>query len=288
MAKQTGKEQGSARPSRAQGRRTFGLKLAFLGFAKAANFLGQADKRRRARAKSERAEKKKNRRRCKSYLQALELVHNSLKPRSYVEIGCGFGNSLKLANCVAIGIDPVNKLTGDLGNRVRFFQETSDYFFQARSVRDLLGCDYDLGFIDGMHLVEYALRDFINMEANGHKQSVIVVDDTLPEKNEFAVRVRAPSGGAWTGDVYRLLSILKEYRPDLRITVFDIAKKGFTIVDHLDPASTVLREKLPGIVARIEARDFVVSDVAELRTLHAVLPASELEPFLSNAIQPFS
>jgi hypothetical protein len=33
--------------------------------------------------------------------------------------------------------------------------------------------------------------------------------------------------------------------------------KGFTIVDHLDPESNRLREKLPEIVARIEAGDFL-------------------------------
>ncbi len=261
-----------------------------MGFAPAAKLFGRNAKRRRAIAKAARAENKKtkdqNNRGRMTYLEALKIVHSTLKPRSYVEIGCEFGRSLRLANCVVLAIDPINRLTGDLTDRVKFFQETSDQFFQTRSVRDVLGCSYDLGFIDGMHLVEYVLRDFINMEANAHTRSVIIVDDALPEKNEYAGR--APVVSDWTGDVYRLLGILKEYRPDLRITFFDVADKGFTVVDQLDPASTALRETLPEILARIEAGDFMVSDVSELRTLYPILPASQLEPFLSSTIRPFS
>lgn len=221
-----------------------------------------------------------------NYIQALEVVHRALKPCSYVEIGCRFGDSLKLADCPSIGIDPVNRLKYEFGEETKIFDEASDDFFAARSVSDVLGGPFDFGFIDGMHLAEYALRDFINMEANAHRGSVIAIDDTLPARNEFAER--EPVVNAWTGDVYRVLAILKDYRPDLRITAFSVAVKGFTLVDRLDPTSTVLRDRLDEITARIEAGDFMVEDVSELKTLYEPLPVSELKTFVVENIGPYS
>ncbi len=133
---------------------------------------------------------------------------------------------------------------------------------------------------------EWAMRDCIRMEANAQESGVSAIDDTWPARKEFAER--EPVGNAWTGDVYRLLAILTEYRPDLRITAFSVAVKGFTLVDRLDPASTVLRDRLDEITARIEAGDFMVEEVSELKTLYGSLPAAEIEPFLTCNIKAFS
>ena len=58
---------------------------------------------------------------------------------------------------------------------------TSDEFFNRRHpFAHLAGQPVDLAFIDGMHLSEFALRDFINTEKFCHAGSVVVFDDMLP------------------------------------------------------------------------------------------------------------
>lgn len=221
-----------------------------------------------------------------NYVAALKIVHRLLRPRTYVEIGCHFGDSLKLVDCPMVGIDPNNKLKYDFGDQLKFFEERSDEFFEKRTVRDVLGTNFDFGFIDGMHLVEFSLRDFINMEANANPESIIVIDDMLPEHNDYCGRKKITT--AWTGDVYRLLAILKEYRPDLRITAFSVIYKGFTIVDQLDPKSTVLSDNLDEIMERIGRGDFMVDDVSELVDLHKPMPPEMLEPWVKENLKPFS
>ena len=79
---------------------------------------------------------------------------------------------------------------------------TSDDFF-ARADPIVSGGDRRLAFIDGMHLkLEFALRDFINLEKLTHPGSVVVFDDVLPRNNEEASRVRHSL--FWAGDVYKV------------------------------------------------------------------------------------
>jgi hypothetical protein len=40
------------------------------------------------------------------YHRLLKLFHDTLRPRTYLEIGVYTGGPLSLANCAAIGIDP--------------------------------------------------------------------------------------------------------------------------------------------------------------------------------------
>ena len=60
------------------------------------------------------------------------------------------------------------------------------------------GTTLDLAFIDGMHLFEYALRDFINVERFADWSSVIVFDDMLPRNVDEAARDRHTTLGRET------------------------------------------------------------------------------------------
>jgi hypothetical protein len=44
----------------------------------------------------------------------------------------------------------------------------------------------------------------------------------------------------WTGDVWKLLFILKAYRPDLKVRVFDCPPTGLVACTQLNSESTVL------------------------------------------------
>lgn len=160
----------------------------------------------------------------------LAALHDLVQPQRYLEIGVQFGHSLRLTapTCAAIGVDPDPLCTAPPNARI--YQTTSDQFF-AETVFDPTGCDF--AFIDGMHLVEYALRDFINCESIAAPGGTIVLDDVLPYNADIAGRVPLP--GDWAGDVWKLYPILSSYRPDLHITMVNVEPTGVMVVQRLDP-----------------------------------------------------
>jgi hypothetical protein len=112
----------------------------------------------------------------------------------------------------------------------------------------LEGQSIDLAFIDGMHLFEFALRDFINIERACEPNSVILIHDCLPIDAVTSARERTTS--VWTGDVWKLVLVLvlKRLRPELHIRTSDLGPSGLAIVTNLDPGSTVLHDRLDELV----------------------------------------
>lgn len=182
----------------------------------------------------------------------------ALSPRSYIEIGTNTGLSLKAFNCDALCIDPIFQIEHDIFQKRRrlfCFQMTSDEFFQQHSIRHYLSGGPDIAFLDGMHRFEYLLRDFINTERECHDRSIILLHDCLPTNERMAERVprideaEAPeTRGFWTGDVWRMLLILRKYRPDLRLLVLDCPPTGLVACTRLDPGSEILSRNYYTIV----------------------------------------
>lgn len=188
------------------------------------------------------------------YYDWLLHFHQHLKPATYVEIGLGHGRSLALAGpeTKAIGIDPYQGFWERLNyvsphNPATLFPMTSDDFFAQHDLREEIGQDtFDLGFIDGLHLFEQALKDFINLERYARKDSVILIHDCLPVAPIVAERERCT--GFWTGDVWRIIPCLKTFRPDLKIFTIPTKPSGLGVVTNLDPASCVLSDNFQTIV----------------------------------------
>ena len=158
----------------------------------------------------------------------LTMVHQWLQPTTYLEVGVQYGTSLNLASAAktAIGIDP-RPLTGTSGNQ-KLFSMTSDDFFLYEAGPDLV---IDFAFIDGSHLFEDALRDFINVTVHSTKDTVVVFDDVLPYNEVIAGRMPLP--GDWTGDVWKIYYILKKYCPHLAVQLVDLFPTGGLLVWNL-------------------------------------------------------
>ena len=140
------------------------------------------------------------------YRDNLSYLHDYVKPEVYVEIGVETGRSLMLAKApLSIGIDPEPKINVELSENIQVFKMTSDDFFKNEAKKTLNGKKIDLAFIDGLHWFEFALRDFINVEKNANKKSIIAVHDILP-MDEITSR-RNRETGFWTGDVYKFVLI---------------------------------------------------------------------------------
>ncbi|WP_292975330.1 class I SAM-dependent methyltransferase [Mycobacterium sp.] len=204
------------------------------------------------------------------YLEFLTALHANLAPRTYLEVGTENGTSLEIVNCDAIAVDPRFQLrAGATGNRRRtfFFQMPSDAFFASEDIPGLLGGPVDMAFLDGMHRFEFLLRDLIGAEAACHSRSLILLHDCVPLNPRMALRVyqqgEATEGETaffWTGDVWKLLPILKEYRPDLRLHILDCPPTGLVAITGLDPKSRVLADHYYEIVDK-----------------HAALPMDEIQ-----------
>jgi hypothetical protein len=199
---------------------------------------------------------------AEDYYGLLPQIHSFLKPETYAEIGVRRGNSLRMASaCQAVvGIDPDPQIDAPLPPFVRLFRMTSDEFFARHNLTEELGGQsFDLAFIDGMHLFEFALRDFINLERAADSGSTILVHDCYPKSRETAQRERATA--FWSGDVWKLVVCLKKYRPDLALWTIDVPPTGLAIVRRLDPRSNALASRLEDLCG-----EFVPLDYSEIET----------------------
>lgn len=191
------------------------------------------------------------------YQALIARMHEYLRPRTYVEIGVDTGASLRFVQpgTVALGVDPEASLMFELPQTTRVFAETSDAFFAGHDVRaELGGLPLDFAFIDGMHHFEFALRDFINLERLSTRGSTILVHDTFPFDRKTSQRERETA--FWSGDVWRLVVLLKKYRPDLRIDTIAAPPTGLTMIRNLDPSSRVLSENLDRLCAEFSRLDY--------------------------------
>src|SRR5205807_717979 len=142
---------------------------------------------------------------------------------------------------------------------------TSDEFFRSHTIRQFFPNGPDIAFLDGMHRFEYLLRDFINTERECHSRSLILMHDCLPTNERMAERSPRideteahETRGCWTGDVWRMLPILRRHRPDLRLLVLDCPPTGLVACTHLNPESRLLSQNYHAIVD-----EFVQIELAE-------------------------
>jgi hypothetical protein len=166
------------------------------------------------------------------------------------------------------------------------FEETSDaYFDRPDPLAPFGGRPVGMAFIDGMHLAEFALRDFINVERLTGWTSVVVFDDILPRDADEAARERHTRD--WTGDVYKLPGILARHRPDLIVLRVRTKPTGLLLVLAPDRASRALNERYEEIEHEIMVPDpeLLPREVAERRGVvdpDAVL-GSSIWPLLREA-----
>lgn len=214
-----------------------------------------------------------------NYLDFLGELHLNLKPAWYLEIGTQKGYSLARARGAAIAIDPAFQIetkTFAALPELHMFQLTSDAFFEtgwiARNAVQL-----DFAFLDGMHLFEFLLRDFLNTERASHPGGCIAMHDCVPFNRVMALRDWDKSvTKSWTGDVWKILPILRQYRPQLRVDVVDCAPTGLVVVTGLDPNDRVLEQNYDAIHAEWMGRSLDDYGIDRFATDFPFVPAAEM------------
>jgi len=211
------------------------------------------------------------------YVEFIKFLAQQKAPSSYLEVGTRNGESVAQVDCDAICVDPNFNLNQDVVKKRQLsllFQMTSDKFFADYDVRHFFPNGIDLAFLDGLHLFEFLLRDFMNTEKYCDKDSVILMHDCLPFSPDITGRVQRI--GAWTGDVWKVLPILKRYRPDVKVVFFDCPPTGLVACTNLDPKSSVLADAYDEIMAEY-------SDITELPAdLRTMYPRGDTRALIAN------
>lgn len=167
------------------------------------------------------------------YLDFLKVIHEK-RYEIYFEIGSCSGDSLCLSKSPSVAVDPYYQLNKDPVGEKDFcllFQETSDHFFR-KTLPNFPNFECELGFIDGMHLFEYSLRDFINLAKISADSSLFIFHDPLPWSYEMATRDynSLPQGSAWTGDIWKLIPILIDIGMQENMNVLTSAPSGLLTI----------------------------------------------------------
>jgi hypothetical protein len=126
--------------------------------------------------------------------------------KSYLEIGVLGRETLnQVETPLRHGVDP---------NGAGDFTMTSDEFFERYAM------NYDLIFVDGLHLHEQAFKDVENGLTHLNDGGIIVMHDCLPTEEWQQLR-QGLSGKPWTGDVWKAFADLRASRKDLSMYVVD-------------------------------------------------------------------
>jgi len=128
--------------------------------------------------------------------------------KKYLEIGVAEGRCFDKVQCpVKVGIDPeVN------GSNV--YKMTSDEFF-CQNERE-----FDIIFIDGLHLWEQVYTDIIDSLTILSKNGTIICHDMNPQREERQRREKITE--CWNGDCWKAWVYLRDVRDDLDMRVYNI------------------------------------------------------------------
>jgi Methyltransferase domain len=175
---------------------------------------------------------------------------------NYVEIGVSRGISLAQARPTTrcVGVDPEPRIDFELPSPAAIHHLTSDEFFVRHDLRALLGGPVELAFIDGLHLFEQALRDFVNLERYSAADTVVVMHDCLPLDELTANRERTTD--FFSGDVWKAVLALRRRRQDLGMVTVPAAPTGLCLVRALDRSNRRFERELPELIAAYRDLDF--------------------------------
>ena len=167
----------------------------------------------------------------------LSLISKMTHAKSYLEIGVRDGATFfDIDIPFKVAVDP--NFTFDTKKAAApgsyFFETTSDDFFEnllKNDRQDTYSALYqqqdkplfDIIFIDGLHTFEQSLRDFTHSIQFAHKDTVWLLDDTVPcdpysahPNLEKSLQIRQQAGineGAWHGDVFKTVFAIHDLYP---------------------------------------------------------------------------
>lgn len=198
----------------------------------------------------------------------------------YLEVGVWKGRTFdKVPATRRVAVDPVFKLEPPHTERdepgTEFHEMTSDDYFARVVGREE---QFDVIFLDGLHVYEQTLRDLMNALDHLQPRGVVVVDDThppthlcsLPDRDEHAA-VRDYLGETdkrWMGDIYKLVWFVETFCPHLSFGT--IADNHGQTVFWRTPRTDVPQRSLREVADLTFEQMVVQEDVLRLKPWQAI------------------
>ena len=185
------------------------------------------------------------------------LVSLYESPR-YLEIGVCQGKTFdKVPATRKVAVDPAFRFDHEAKQQAHpeasYHPVPSDEYFG-----DHPGDEFDVIYLDGLHVYDQTLRDLLNALERLQPQGVIVIDDTRPPTAIAAMRDHHESyrertrlgvtSKEWMGDVFKVVFFIQAFCPYLR----------YATIANNHGQTVVWRH------ARDEAPAFDLSDIVEL------------------------
>jgi hypothetical protein len=169
-------------------------------------------------------------------------------PSSYLEIGVEHGYTLEAVGISSrVGVDPHPMFSRrSLPAGLTVHPVTSDEYFGT------LGGDalFDVIFLDGLHTYRQTYRDLINSLHHLVPQGVVIIDDVVPSDElssmsnlDASIREQVRRGVSdfqWHGDVFRLISLLRDHHPELQFRTVVGTGNEQTVLWKTNPQQTSL------------------------------------------------
>lgn len=183
------------------------------------------------------------------------------KLSNYVEIGVFNGHIFfKIKSKFKIAVDPdfqfdtlriIGKsILNPFNLYNKYFEKTSDDFFQENAPQLFQNKKINLTLIDGMHEYSFALRDVENTLNYLSENGVIVLHDCNPPTKAASVSFKEwearDRSEIWNGDVWRTLLHLRSLRADINVFTLD-CDQGLGIITK-GKAENKLNYSLPEIL----------------------------------------
>ncbi|MEO8720661.1 MAG: class I SAM-dependent methyltransferase [Ginsengibacter sp.] len=155
---------------------------------------------------------------------------------NYLEIGVFNGHIFfKVKSKFKVSVDPdfqfdklriIGKTFSNPFNLYnKYFEKTSDDFFNENAPQLFTDNKINLSLIDGMHEYGFALRDAENTLNYLSDNGVIVLHDCNPKTKAASVSFEEwearNKSGTWNGDVWRTLLHLRSFRDDINVFTLD-------------------------------------------------------------------
>jgi glycosyltransferase involved in cell wall biosynthesis len=208
------------------------------------------------------------------YAHRHEIINAFSKAEDhYLEIGVEYGYTFSNIVCVSkTGVDPSPKMSENSRNTYQIQRMTSDAFFQQYGkFIDIVSArthhvqsptfaprmfrKYDVVFIDGMHQVEYVIRDINHSVRYLAEKGRLFLDDILPQTEKEQKKIPEKHyyeegvlkyGEAWTGDVWKVVYyLLMHYRTRFQFSWFHHPNyRGVFMIYDISPFEIPETEKV--------------------------------------------
>ena len=178
------------------------------------------------------------------------INQNTLPTDKYLEIGVEYCITYQNVHFQEkTGVDPDPKK-----EEIGLVVTTSDDFFEKLYLQDVVA-KYDVIFIDGMHQLEYVVRDINHSIHFLNKNGKLFIDDILPLTYDEQLKIPnkhyyekgiVKYGEPWTGDVWKVIYYILKYHKE------DIQMKYFYHINYRGVSMIQVKNKFTIEVTKIE------------------------------------